>query len=94
MHPKHVYLVFSKTCNLHGSVFPDKKTKIKEGVHGLHIDCHGMKMTEKLIRKCSNQNTLNEVLRACEKLSKSKIHTTVLERTKEELKKWKHQKHR
>ena len=51
------------------------------------INCYGMKMTEKLIRKCSNKNTLNEVLRACEKLSKSKIHTTVLERIKEELKK-------
>jgi len=44
-------------------------------------------MTEKLIRKCSNKNTLSEVLRACEKLSKSKIHNTVLERMKEELKK-------
>ena len=87
MHPEHVCLVFSKTYNLHGSVFPDKKKKIKKGVHGLRTDCCGMKMTEKLIRKCSNKNTLNEVLRACEKLSKSKIHTTVLERTKEELKK-------
>ena len=87
MHPECVCLVFSKTHNLHGLVFPDKKKKIKEGVHGLCINCCGMKMTEKLIRKCSNKNTLNEVLRAHEKLSKSKIHTTVLERIKEELKK-------
>ena len=87
MNPDCVCLVFSKTHNLHGSVFPDKKETTKEGVHGLCIGCYGMKMTEKLIRKCSNKNTLNEVLRACEKLSKSKIHTTVLERIKEELKK-------
>ena len=53
----------------------------------MRIDCCVMKMTEKLIRKCSNKNTLYEVLRAHEKLSKSKIHTTVLERTKEEMKK-------
>ena len=91
MHPQHVCLVFSKTHNLHGSVFPDKKTKIKEGVHGLRINCCGMKMTEKLIRKCSNKNTLSEVLRACEKLSKSKIYKTVLESIKEELKKTKHE---
>ena len=87
MHPECVCLVFSKTCNLHGLVFPDKKEKIKEGVYGLRIACHGMKMTEKLIRKCSNKSTLNEVLCGHEKLSKSKIHNTVLERIKEELKK-------
>jgi len=46
-----------------------------------------MKMTEKLIRKCSNKNTLSEVLRGCEKLSRSNVHKTVLERIKEELKK-------
>ena len=87
MHPQCVCLVFSKTYNLHGLVFPDKKKKIKESVHGLRIACHGMKMTEKLIRKCSNKNTLNEVLHAHEKLSKNKIHNTVLERIEKELKK-------
>jgi len=53
----------------------------------LCIDCCGRKMMEKLIRKHSNKNTLNEVLCGHEKLNKSKIHNTVLERTKEELKK-------
>ena len=86
MNPDHVCLVFSKTHNLHGSVLPDKKETMKKGVHGLRIDCHSMKMTEKLIRKCSDKNTPNEVLCGCEKLKTSKIHNTVLEKIKEELK--------